>query len=118
VPFGDAVANLGRVAVGVAGMATGRLELLAALTSDVLHEPYRAAAFPQLPALVAAARTAGAIGACLSGAGSSILAFADSPEVVSRTEAAFMAASEACELPGRTEVVLPRNAGARVEAVG
>jgi homoserine kinase len=117
VPFGDAVANLGRVAVGVAGMATGHPELLAALTADLLHEPYRATAFPQLPALVAAARSAGAVGACLSGAGSSILAFADSPDAVSRIEAAFIAAAESCELPGRTEVVLPRNAGARVEAV-
>ena len=117
VPFGDAVANLGRVAVGVAGMATGHPELLAALTADVLHEPYRAAAYPQLPALVAAARASGALGACLSGAGSSILAFADSPEAVSRIEAAFVSAAQACELPGRTEVFLPRNAGARVEAV-
>jgi homoserine kinase len=118
VPFGDAVANLGRVAVGVAGMAIGRYELLAALTTDVLHEPYRATAFPQLPTLVAAARAAGAIGACLSGAGSSILAFADSADAVSRTEAAFQAAAEGCGLPGRTEIVLPRNAGARVEAIG
>jgi homoserine kinase len=118
VPFSDAIANLGRVAVGVAGMATGRHELLAALTADLLHEPYRATAFPQLPGLVAAARTAGALGACLSGAGSSILAFADGPDVVARTQAAFQGAAEACGLPGRTEVVLPRNAGARVEAVG
>jgi homoserine kinase len=117
VPFGDAVANLGRVAVGVAGMASGHPELLGALTADLLHEPYRATAYPQLPALVAAARSAGAIGACLSGAGSSILAFADSLETVSRTEAAFLAAAQDCGLPGRTEVVLPRNAGARVEAI-
>jgi homoserine kinase len=118
VPFSDAVANLGRVAVGVAGVATGRLGLLSALTADVLHEPYRAAAFPQLPGIIAAARGAGALGACLSGAGSSILALADDPDVVARTQAAFLAAADACGLPGRTEVVLPRNAGARVESVG
>ncbi len=118
VPFADAVANLGRVAVGVAGLATGRHDLLAALTTDRLHEPYRAGAFPQLPTMVAAARAAGALGACLSGAGSSILAFSDSSEGVARIQAAFRAAADACALPGRTEVVLPRNAGARVESVG
>jgi homoserine kinase len=118
VPFADAAANLGRVAIGVAGMATGRHDLLAALTTDQLHEPYRAVAFPQLPGMIAAARAAGALGACLSGAGSSILAFAAGPEAVGRIETGFQAAADACALPGRTEVVLPRNAGARVEAVG
>jgi homoserine kinase len=68
--------------------------------------------------MVAAARGAGALGACLSGAGSSILAFAEGQEAVARTRAAFEAAAAACNLPGRTEVVLPRNAGARVESVG
>jgi homoserine kinase len=52
--------------------------MLARLTVDRLHEPYRAAAYPEFPKMVAAAREAGALGACLSGAGSTILAFADS----------------------------------------
>jgi homoserine kinase len=59
VPLEDAVSNLTRVAVGVAGMATGRFDLLRVLTVDKLHEPYRAKAFPQLPRFVADARTAG-----------------------------------------------------------
>jgi len=114
VPFADAVANLGRVALGVAGLATGRDDLLAALTQDRLHEPYRAGAYPQLPVLVAAARDAGALGACLSGSGSTILAFADSRAAVNRIAAAFRSAAAGCDLPGRTEVVPVRNAGARV----
>ena len=77
VPLADAVANLGAVAVGVAGLATGHYDLLRRLTVDRLHEPYRAAVYPQLPGLVEAARSAGALGACLSGAGSAILAFTD-----------------------------------------
>jgi homoserine kinase len=114
VPFGDAVANLGRVALGVAGLAAGRNDLLGVLTHDALHEPYRAATYPQLPEMVAAARGAGALGACLSGAGSSIIAFADSLALVAGIEAAFRAAAAACVLPGRTAVVPVRNAGARV----
>ncbi|HEV8490450.1 MAG TPA: homoserine kinase, partial [Candidatus Limnocylindrales bacterium] len=62
VPLADAAANLGRVALGVAGFATGRYDLLRVLTVDKVHEPYRAALFPQLPRFVAAAREAGAIG--------------------------------------------------------
>ena len=41
------------------GSPPGRFDLLARLTVDRLHEPYRAEAYPQLPRLVAAAREAG-----------------------------------------------------------
>jgi homoserine kinase len=112
VPLADAVANLSRVAIGVAGLALGRFDLLRVLTVDRLHEPYRAAAYPQLPQLVAAARKAGAIGACLSGAGSTILAFSDSVRTIMRIEAAFGAAAADTDLPGRIAVVSPRNLGA------
>jgi homoserine kinase len=118
VPLVDAVANLGAVAVGVAGLATGRYDLLALLTSDRLHEPYRAAVYPQLPRMVAAAREAGALGACLSGAGSTILAFADGMSGITRIEAAFFAASADTDLPGRVLVVEPRNTGARIVSRG
>lgn len=114
VPRADAVANLGRVAIGVAGFATGRYDVLRYLTEDRLHEPYRAAVYPQLPRMVADARSAGAIGACLSGAGSSIIAFTDTIAGVGRIEAAFRAAAADSDLPGRVDVVAPRNAGAQV----
>ncbi len=84
------------------------------MTMDRLHEPYRAAAYPQLPRLVQAARDAGALGACLSGAGSTILAFTDSMATITRIDAAFSAAAADTDLPGRIVVVSPRNAGARV----
>ena len=64
--------------------------------------------------MVEAARSAGALGACLSGAGSTILAFADSMAGITRIEAAFFAAAADVDLPGRVLVVAPRNAGARV----
>jgi homoserine kinase len=118
IPLADAVANLGAVAVGVAGLATGRYDLLSRLTVDRLHEPYRALVYPQLPRMVAAAREAGALGACLSGAGSTILAFADSMAGITRIEAAFFAASADTDLPGRVLVVEPRNTGARIVSRG
>jgi homoserine kinase len=114
VPLADAVANLGRVAVGVAGFAMGRYDLLRVLMVDRLHEPYRAAVFPQLPRLVEAARKAGALGAALSGAGSTVLAFSDSVRTITRIEAAFGAVAADTDLPGRITVVSPRNLGAHV----
>ena len=114
VPLADAVANLTRVAVGVAGMATGRFDLLRVLTVDRLHEQYRANVYPQLPQLVESARKAGAIGACLSGAGSTVLAFSDSIRTITRIEAAFGAAAADTDLTGRIAVVSFRNSGAQV----
>jgi len=115
VPRADAVANLAAVAIGVAGLAKGRFDLLGRLMVDKLHEPYRAEIYPQLPRLVEAAREAGAIGACLSGAGSTVLAFADSLTVISRIEGAFAAAAADTDLTGRVQVVAPRNAPAKVK---
>jgi homoserine kinase len=114
VPREDAVANLTRVAIGVAGMAIGRFDLLRVVTVDRLHEPYRAKVYPQLPRLVEAARGAGAIGACLSGAGSTIIAFSDSVRTISRIEGAFAAVAADTDLPGKIVVVSPRNIGAQV----
>jgi homoserine kinase len=114
VPRADAISNVTRVAIGVAGIATGRFDLLRLLTVDRLHEPYRAESFPQLPRFVADARAAGALGACLSGAGSTIIAFTDTVAGVTRLESAFRAASADTDLPGKIEVVAPRNVGARL----
>jgi homoserine kinase len=114
VPMADAVANLGAVAVGVAGLATGHKGLLSLLTTDRLHEPYRTTVYPQLPAMVTAAREAGALGACLSGSGSTILAFADTMSGMTRVEGAFAAAAADTDLVGRIVVVEPRNLGAAV----
>ncbi len=114
VPREDAVANVGRAAIGVAGIATGRFDLLRTLTVDRLHEPYRATAYPQLPRLVQAARDAGALGACLSGAGSTILAFSDTMSSIARIEAGFRAAAADTDLDAKIIVVSPRNHGARV----
>jgi homoserine kinase len=114
VPRADAVANLSAVAIGVAGLATRRYDLLRRLTADRLHEPYRAAHYPALPRLVEAALGADALGACLSGAGSSVVAFSNKLATISRIEAALLAAAADVDLAGRVVVIAPRNAGATV----
>jgi homoserine kinase len=115
VPFADAVHNVGASSLAVAAMASGRLDLLAAATVDRLHEPYRAAAaYPELPELVAAARRAGALGACLSGAGSTVIAFADDAAVADRVGGALAGRAHSLGLPGASRIVRSRRQGARV----
>ncbi|MFI5291764.1 MAG: homoserine kinase, partial [Candidatus Limnocylindrales bacterium] len=46
VPHRDAVFNIGRVALAVAGLAAGRSEVLRAATEDRIHEQYRAEVYP------------------------------------------------------------------------
>lgn len=76
----DAVFNVGRAALFVAAMERGDLDLLRVATEDALHQPPRTRLFPALPALIRAAVEAGAHGAFLSGAGSSVLALASARE--------------------------------------
>jgi homoserine kinase len=118
VLFGDAVHNVGAAALTVAALAQGRLDLLASSTTDRLHEPYRASVYPELPELVAAARAAGALGACLSGAGSTIIAFCDDPGAAAAVAAAMERRAQELRLPGRAAVHAARAAGARVLDVG
>ncbi len=88
VAFGDAVANVQRVALLVAAVAAGRMDVLGEATVDRLHQPYRASLVPGLGACIQGALAAGALGAFLSGAGPSVLALVprDGPdaEVVAR----------------------------------
>ncbi len=111
VPLRDAVSNMSRIAIGVAGIASGRWGLLADLTVDRIHEPYRSVAYPQLPRLTGAARAAGALGAFLSGAGSTVLAFVAPDADAAPVEEALRDAAEGAGLSGRTEIVAPRNRG-------
>ncbi|MEO7118150.1 MAG: homoserine kinase [Candidatus Limnocylindrales bacterium] len=111
VPRVDAVHNVGRTALAVAAIATGRLGLLEAGTIYRLHEPYRAIAYPELPFLTAAARRAGALGACLSGAGSTIIAFADSRRLAAHVAAAMRDDAAGLGLAGRESVVETRSSG-------
>jgi homoserine kinase len=115
VPFGDAVHNVGAASTMVAAMATGRLELLAGAMEDRLHEPYRASAvYPELPGVLSAARGAGALGAAMSGAGSSVIALTDDAERAAEVGAAMARWAADHGLPGRSVVVRPRAQGAQV----
>jgi homoserine kinase len=74
VPRVDAVLNVGRAAAIVAAFAAGDHAPLRAAMADRLHQPYRAHLVPGMDETIAAALEAGALGACLSGSGPTILA--------------------------------------------
>ena len=76
LPHSDAAVAASRAAALVQGLSTGDPALLGAALDDVLHVPFRRARIPGYDAVVAAAQSAGAFGATLSGAGSAILAIA------------------------------------------
>jgi homoserine kinase len=73
VPLKDAAANLGRLALLIAGFANADDFALCAM-DDALHQPYRIPLFPESEFIMRGLREGGALGACWSGAGSTLLA--------------------------------------------
>lgn len=79
IPMADAVYNVSRAAMLVGALATGQWELLRYAFFDRLHHPYRQRLIPGLADVFAAALAAGALGATISGAGPTVMAFSRGP---------------------------------------
>ena len=110
VPRKDAVFNVQRVSLLLAGLQTGRLDVLEGALDDRLHQPYRLRLFPWMPAVADAARRAGALGCVLSGAGPSLLAaVTDEAEAVAR---AMEAALRTAGIEGRASALAVDTEGA------
>jgi len=108
----DAVHNASRTALLIAALARDRLDLLDTATRDRLHQPARARIFPALPAIMAAAKSAGAACAYLSGGGSTVAAWTRSnEETIAR---AMVSAASAQGYTGRSLLAEPSAEGARV----
>lgn len=88
----DATFNLGRMGLLLAGLAR-REQLVAAAFEDRLHQRQRSPLFPQAEELIQALEAEGALGACWSGAGPTILAvcLAEEAETLAGTAASLMA---------------------------
>ena len=105
VQFADAVANVQRAGLMVAGLLGGDLALLRQAVSDTLHQPFRKKLIPGFDGILAAAYEAGANAAFLSGSGSTILALTIDPDAAERIAKALKAAAVEVELPARTKIV-------------
>jgi threonine synthase len=110
----DAAHNLSHVALLMAALAAGDPEALRVAMDDRFHEPFRVQIFPQMPDLLAAARSAGAYGACLSGGGSSILAFA-APDRAPEVAMALAHTGIALGIEGRAIIVRIDQRGAEIQ---
>jgi homoserine kinase len=114
VPFSDVVANLGRLGLLLGGLADAK-QLVAAAGEDRLHQAARAALFPEAPELLARLAAGGAVTACWSGAGTSLLGICTSKEVAARAREAGEAALADLGLAGRAVVCEPDLTGLVVE---
>lgn len=76
VPHKDAVYNTSRASLLVGALLSGNYDYLGMALEDKLHQPYRAHLIPGLADVFAAAKDAGAYNAIISGAGSTVMAYA------------------------------------------
>ncbi len=109
----DAIFNASRCALLVRAVMLADWGALREAMDDRWHQAQRAVLFPAMTPLIEAAYAAGADGACLAGAGPSVLALcARDPQPVA---AAMRTAAEKKDVVGTVVLARPRNFGARVE---
>lgn len=110
VAHASAVANCANACAITAAFASGEYEQLRGVFADYLHQPFRKPLIPFFDDVVAAAESSGALGAFLSGSGSTIAAV-----VLGDVGEIPRAMSSAAGLIGaRTIVASADNRGARV----
>lgn len=95
---GDSIFNTSRVALFLHAMVVEDYSCLRVAMADRLHQPYRLGLIPGATEALAAAYDAGALGVALSGAGPSLLAFAETGQdrIAEAMSTAFAGAGLAC----------------------
>ena len=101
VDHSEATFNVGHACLLTAALMSGDFGVLRTAMQDRLHQPYRAALVPGFSRVLEAAEHAGSLGACLSGAGPTVLAFT----------------VEAAEAVGQAMVRAWRDEGVQAEAM-
>ena len=112
VPHAAAARQAGRASLLATAIMTSDAGLLRAAMTDELHQPYRLPLLPGSTELIELAYERGAAGACLSGAGPSILAICDSPSAAHAVEKAWNTAG----VPGMATRLRFDTSGARLTA--
>jgi homoserine kinase len=108
----DAVVNLQNVASLVAALATGDVAALRYVTSERLHEQYRAALIPGFAEVRRGALSAGAISCNISGSGPTLFCFATENE--NAIALAMQQAFKSCGIASSASVMGIENEGAHV----
>jgi homoserine kinase len=110
VPHAAAARQAGRSALLATAIMTSDAGLLRAAMADELHQPFRMPMLPGSRELIEIAYERGAAGACLSGAGPTVLAICDSPTNAHGVEKAWNAAG----IPGMATRLRFDTAGAKL----
>ena len=112
VPHAAAARQAGRSAMLATAIMTSDAGLLRTAMVDELHQPFRMPLLPGSRQLVDIAYERGAAGACLSGAGPTVLAICDSPAGAHAVEKAWNGAG----VPGMATRLRFDTAGAKLVA--
>ena len=112
VDFADAVFELGRLGILIAGLGDLK-QLVAGAANDRLHQPARGELFPQAMGLLERLQGGGAIVVAWSGAGSTLVAICDRATAPA-VEVAGREALARYDVAGRVLVVEPDRVGVRV----
>jgi homoserine kinase len=107
IPHTAAVENCANACALTAAFVSQDYQKLRGVFADHLHQPFRAKLIPFLPRMVAAAEKAGALGAFLSGSGSTIAAV-----TLHSSKKIGAAMTRAAKTPGRTITTHADNRGA------
>jgi homoserine kinase len=107
ISYAAAVENCANACAVTAAFVSQDYESLRGFFADHLHQPFRAKLIPFLPRVVAAAENAGALGAFLSGSGSTIAAV-----TLHSQKKIATAMTRAAKTPGRTIITHADNGGA------
>jgi len=105
-----AVENCANACALTAAFVSQDYQKLRGVFADHLHQPFRAKLIPFLPRVVAAAEKAGALGAFLSGSGSTIAAV-----TLHSSKKIAAAMARAAKTPGRTIITQADNLGAQFQ---
>jgi homoserine kinase len=105
------VENCGNACALTAAFVSQNYQKLRNAFADYLHQPFRAKLIPFLPRTVAAAEKAGALGAFLSGSGSTIAAV-----TLQSSKKIAAAMIHAAKTPGHTIITHADNLGAKILA--
>ena len=112
----NAAFNLSRMALLIAGLADSRV-LLKEATEDRLHQDFRSPLFPAAPNLLSKLSAGGALAACWSGAGPSLLGICRGADGAKVQQAAKEAMAEA-DVPGKALLLGPDMHGLIVDRDG
>ena len=107
----DAVYNISRLGLLINALNTSDYNLLSIAMQDALHQPSRKSVFRGMDIVIKSAMDGGALGACLSGAGPTILAFTSGREITVTYE--MRDAGDKLQLDGDVIVTAPSNQGAQ-----